>query len=166
MNSHLALRSQNPASAISGAVEVALFAVSRCCCSLAGRGSALLRCRCERSCFLAGRRLCAGEPVGEGSSSYAVVEAALVAGFAGCLVGELRVLVGETFEEDEAGFGPLGKVVTHQHWGLYFQRRQPSRAGSEEFERETYAFLERWTAPAGAGRARFDIPGTCMKILL
>lgn len=40
---------------------------------------------------------------------------------------------------------------------------QPSRVDLEKFKRETYAFLERWTAPAGAGRAQFDIPGTCMK---
>lgn len=115
MTCHLAPRSRNPASAISGAVEVAQFAVFHCCCSWAGLGSDLLRCRWSRSCFLVDRRLCAGEPVGEGSSSYAVVEAALVAGFAGCLVGELRVLVGETFEEEEAGFGPLSTIKTCQH---------------------------------------------------
>lgn len=61
------------------------------------------------------RRLCAGEPVGEDRSSYAVVEVVLVAGFAGYLVWELRVLVGETFGEEEADFGPLSTIETHQH---------------------------------------------------
>lgn len=100
---------------ISGAVEEVQFAVSRCYCSLAGRGAALLRCRWGRSCFLVDRRLCSGEPVGEYRSSYAVVEAALVVGFAGYLMRELRVLVGETFGEEEADFGPLSTIETHQH---------------------------------------------------
>lgn len=160
MTSHLAPRSRNPASVVSGAIGEVQLAVFHCCCCWAGRGSALLCCRWGRSCFLADRRLCAAEPVGEGSSSCTVVEVALVAGFAGRLVRELRVLVDETFEEEEAGFGPLSTIETHQLWGVWFKRVQPSRVDLEKFERETYAFLERWIAPAGAGRARFDIPET------